>query len=135
MRPAAVEPASRREGSEGSALRSLGALRGPGPVAFKSSPFVTVPPGAMLEVHLDSWLRRFGPPSSERVEAATVAQLLDALEGRYPRLRYRIRDETGRLRPYVRVFVDGEDVSGTTGVDASLVGARSIDILHSIAGG
>ena len=89
----------------------------------------------MLEVHLDSWLRQFGPPSHEQVEADSVAHLLDALEGQYPRLRFRIRDETGRLRRYVRVFVDGQDVSATTGVATSLVGARSIDILHSIAGG
>jgi sulfur-carrier protein len=89
----------------------------------------------MLEVHLDSWLREFGPRSKEKVEADSVAQLLDVLEGRHPRLRFKIRDETGQLRRYVRVFVDGEDVSGTTGVTTPLGGARIIDILHSVAGG
>ncbi|HTT15367.1 MAG TPA: MoaD/ThiS family protein [Thermoplasmata archaeon] len=90
---------------------------------------------AVLEVRLDSWLREFGPRTQERVEAESVAQLLDTLEARYPRLRFKIRDETGQLRRYVRVFVDGEDVSGTTGVGTSLADARTIDILHSIAGG
>lgn len=89
----------------------------------------------MIEVHLDSWLREFGPRGSEKVEADSVGGLLDALEGRYPRLKFKLRDETGHLRRYVRVFVDGEDVSGTTGVATSLDGARTIDILHSIAGG
>jgi molybdopterin synthase sulfur carrier subunit len=89
----------------------------------------------MLEVHLDSWLREFGPRSREQVEADSVEHLLDVLEGRYPRLRFKVRDETGALRRYVRVFVDGEDVSGTTGVGTRLTGARTIDILHSIAGG
>jgi sulfur-carrier protein len=88
-----------------------------------------------LDVHLDSWLREFGPRGKERLEADSVGHLLDALEDKYPRLRFKIRDETGRLRRYVRVFVDGEDVSGTTGVETSLTGARTIDILHSIAGG
>ena len=90
---------------------------------------------AGLEVHLDSWLREFGPPSVETVGADSVEHLLDVLEQRYPRLRFKLRDETGELRRYVRVFVDGEDVSGTTGVSTSLAGARAIDILHSIAGG
>ncbi|MGA8302678.1 MAG: MoaD/ThiS family protein [Thermoplasmata archaeon] len=88
-----------------------------------------------LEIHLDSWLRQFGPRSNETVAADSIGQLLDVLEQRYPGLRFKLRDETGRLRRYVRVFVDGEDVSETTGVTTSLVGARTIDILHSIAGG
>ena len=67
--------------------------------------------------------------------ADSIEHLLDALEERYPRLKFKLRDETGQLRRYVRVFVDAEDISGTTGVATSLAGARSVDILHSIAGG
>ena len=89
----------------------------------------------MLEVHLDSWLREFGPRGNEKVTADSVAHLIDALEQKYPRLRFKLRDETGQLRRYVRVFVDGEDVSGSTGVATSLAGSETIDILHSIAGG
>jgi len=89
----------------------------------------------MLDVHLDSWLREFGPRGSEKVDADSVGHLLDVLEQRYPRLRFKLRDETGHLRRYVRVFVDGDDVSGTTGVATPLPGAHTIDILHSIAGG
>jgi sulfur-carrier protein len=88
-----------------------------------------------LEVRLDSWLREFGPKGREKLSAESVDQLIDELETRYPRLRFKLRDETGRLRRYVRVFVDGHDVSGTTGVATPLGDARTIDILHSIAGG
>ncbi|MGA8542601.1 MAG: MoaD/ThiS family protein [Thermoplasmata archaeon] len=89
----------------------------------------------MLEVHVDSWLRQYGPRGKEQVEADSVEHLLDALEERYPRLRFKLRDETGHLRRYVRVFVDGDDVSGTTGVATPLSGTQTVDILHSIAGG
>jgi molybdopterin synthase sulfur carrier subunit len=89
----------------------------------------------MVEVHLDTWLREFGPPARETVRADSVEHLLDALEARYPGLRFKVRDETGRLRRYVRVFVDGEDVSRTSGLSTPLNGARTIHILHSIAGG
>lgn len=88
-----------------------------------------------LDVRLDNWLRRYGSPVSDRVDAQTVGEVIDVLEARYPGLRLKIRDESGSLRPYVRVFVDGEDVSGAEGAAASLAGARTIDILHSIAGG
>ncbi len=90
---------------------------------------------SLLEVHLDSWLKEFGAPGRQTAAADTVDQLLDELERRYPRLRFRIRDETGHLRKYVRVFVDGTDISGTTGTATSLREARTVDILHSIAGG
>jgi sulfur-carrier protein len=89
----------------------------------------------MIDVRLDNWLRRYGSPASDQVDARTVRQVIDVLEGRYPGLRLKLRDETGALRPYVRVFVDGEDVSGTTATATPLDGARTIDILHSIAGG
>jgi sulfur-carrier protein len=90
---------------------------------------------SVLEVRFDSMLREFGPSSNETVQAKSLEELLDMLERRHPRLRFKLRDESGRLRRYVRVFVDGKDVSESTGVATSLTGARTIDILHSIAGG
>jgi sulfur-carrier protein len=89
----------------------------------------------MVDVHLDAWLREFGPRRAEKIDARSIEQLLEALEGRYPRLRFKLRDETGQLRRYVRVFVDGQDVSGTTGVGTPLVATQTVDIIHSIAGG
>ncbi len=89
----------------------------------------------MIEVRLDSWLREFGPTGRQKLDADTVDHVLDALEAKYPRLKFKLRDETGQLRRYVRVFVDGEDVSTTTRGATVLDGARTIDIIHSIAGG
>ena len=89
----------------------------------------------MTVVHLDAMLREFAPDGSLRSDAPTVAALLDELEGKYPRLRSKLRDETGAIRKFVRVFVDGEDVSRSPGPAASLAGAQTVDILHSIAGG
>lgn len=89
----------------------------------------------MHEVHLDSWLREFGPRGDEKIDAASVAAVLDVLEEKYPRLRFKLRDETGQLRRFVKVFVDGRDVSATTGVATLLPGDRTVDFLHSIAGG
>ncbi len=91
--------------------------------------------GPAVEVRLDGWLRQFGAPSRESVDADSIDHLIDALEERYPRLQFKLRDETGHLRRYVRVFLDGKDVSATTGVSTPLSDVRVVDILHSIAGG
>jgi len=89
----------------------------------------------MARVRLDAMLREFASRSSVDSTAGTVAALFDELETQFPRLRFKLRDETGALRKYVRVFVDGEDISRTPGLGASLAHAREVDILHSIAGG
>jgi sulfur-carrier protein len=89
----------------------------------------------MAEVHLDAMLREFTPRTRFESSAPTVDALLDELEREAPRLRHKLRDETGALRRYVRVFVDGEDVSRSPGLRVPITGARTVDILHSIAGG
>jgi sulfur-carrier protein len=89
----------------------------------------------MPAVHLDAMLREFASRRDFRSDAATVSALLDELERDCPRLRFKLRDETGALRRFVRVFVDGQDVSRSPGLGASLSGAQKVDILHSIAGG
>lgn len=40
----------------------------------------------------------------------TLADVLDALAAEHPVLCRRIRDETGTVRRFVNVYVDGEDV-------------------------
>lgn len=89
----------------------------------------------MADVRLDAMLREFASRTSLRSDASTVGALFDELEREFPRLRFKLRDETGALRRFVRVFVDGEDVSRSPGLQTSLSGVRTVDILHSIAGG
>ena len=47
-----------------------------------------------------------------QVEATgeTLDALFDDLEQRYPGLRFRVVDEQGRLRPNMRIFVNGRGV-------------------------
>jgi sulfur-carrier protein len=88
-----------------------------------------------LNVQLDGWLQEFGPGACEKVRAKSLGQVLDVLEQRYPRFRFKVRDEAGHVRRHVRLFVDGEEVTGATGLDTVLNGAKTVDILHSISGG
>jgi molybdopterin synthase sulfur carrier subunit len=89
----------------------------------------------MAEVRLDSMLREFAVPTRTEVKAADVRSLLDELETKYPRLRRRIRDETGAVRRFVRVFVNGEAIDPTNGLATPLTERDRVDILHSIQGG
>lgn len=65
----------------------------------------------------------------------TVRGVLDALADGYPVLVRRIRDESGALRQYVNVYVDGEDVRHLGGVSAPVPQGAVVHVLPSIAGG
>jgi sulfur-carrier protein len=89
----------------------------------------------MPQVKLDSMLREFVPRLSVDAHADSVIGLLDELEGEFPKLRRRLRDESGAMRPFVRVFVNGEDMRGLEGLQTRLGPKDQVDILHSIQGG
>ncbi|MGY1667117.1 MoaD/ThiS family protein [Geodermatophilus sp. SYSU D00696] len=65
----------------------------------------------------------------------TVAGLLDALATEHPVLERRIRDEAGALRRFVNVYVDGDDVRFTAGVDTAVRDGAVVQVLPSVAGG
>ena len=67
--------------------------------------------------------------------ASTVSHVLDVLAGEFPILGRRIRDETGALRRYVNVYVDGQDVRLLGGVGTVVAPGQELQILQSVAGG
>ena len=57
-----------------------------------------------------------GFPRQLELDAATVRDLLDALDRRWPGMRDRLCDSTPRIRRHVNVFVDGERAALETGL-------------------
>lgn len=64
-----------------------------------------------------------------------LRDVLDEIGARWPRLERRIRDESGALRRYVNVYVDGEDCRRTGGLETSVPAGAEIQVLPSVAGG
>ena len=73
---------------------------------------------------------------AREVEAAgaTVRELLEDLSARLPALGERIYDE-GEIRPFVNVYVDGEDVRTRGGLDAPVREDATVILLPAMAGG
>ena len=68
-------------------------------------------------------------------EAGTLAQLIDVLESMHPGLKERICDETGELRRFVNVYVNGEDVRFMSGLETKLEAGTEVSIVPAVAGG
>ena len=65
----------------------------------------------------------------------TVGSLLDGLGTRFPVLERRIRDETGTVRRFVNIYVDGQDIRGLDRQHSAVSPGAEVMILQSIAGG
>ena len=68
-------------------------------------------------------------------DGASVAELLDAIKADFPVFDRRLRNETGTLRRYVNIYLDGEDVRRLAGLQTRAVSGQELMIIQSIAGG
>ncbi len=64
-----------------------------------------------------------------------VAALLDAVDAVNPALARRIRDETGSVRRFVNVYVDGDDIRHADGTATPLRDGSEVHVIPSVAGG
>ncbi|HEY0580627.1 MAG TPA: ubiquitin-like small modifier protein 1 [Chloroflexota bacterium] len=68
-------------------------------------------------------------------DAGTVQTLIEELESRFPAIKGRLRDESGALRRFVNLYVNGEDVRFLTGLETSLKSGDELSIVPAVAGG
>jgi len=89
--------------------------------------------GAPVVVWLPGALLRLFPQAEGRVEidAATVSEVMDGLDERYPGMRARLCDETPAIRRHISVFLDGDRV----GLDARLAPGAELFVITAISGG
>ncbi len=89
-----------------------------------------------VPIRIPSPLRPFaGGLTVVEVEGATVAEALAGLGAKHPELAARLRDEAGRLRSHVRVYVNDEDVRFLEDEKTPLKPGDSVAIVPAIAGG
>lgn len=89
----------------------------------------------MATVHLPRSLVTLFPEPPPRllvVDAATLANLVDDLDARWPGMRERLLDSGPQLREHINVFVDGERERD---LDCSLGAESVVHIIPAVAGG
>jgi molybdopterin converting factor small subunit len=69
------------------------------------------------------------------VEGATLAEVLDALEADHTGIRARVLDEDGKLRRFVNVYVNDDDVRFAEGLHTPTPDGSSVSIIPAVAGG
>ncbi len=65
----------------------------------------------------------------------TVGELIGYLESRLPGIGERLLDDAGKLRRFVNVYVNDEDVRFEKGLDTEIPEGGRVSIIPAVAGG
>ena len=69
------------------------------------------------------------------VEGENLGGLISALEDQYPGMRERLLDEEGKLRYFVNLYLNNEDVRFLEGLQTPLSSGDEVSIVPAVAGG
>ena len=89
-----------------------------------------------VTVRVPTILRPLTGGSAEgSAEGSTLAEVLDVLEADHTGIRARVLDEDGKLRRFVNVYVNDDDVRFADGLQTSTPDGASVSIIPAVAGG
>ena len=90
----------------------------------------------MITVRIPTPLRTLTKGQGEvKAAAATVAEMIETLNGAHPGIKDRLCDDKGELRRFVNIYVNEEDIRFLSGKDTALKDGDEVSIVPAIAGG
>jgi molybdopterin synthase sulfur carrier subunit len=89
-----------------------------------------------VQVLIPTPLQKFtNEEATASLEAGSVDELLTALEQRYPGIQARLCDENGKLRRFLNVYVNSEDIRFLDHQATALNDGDEVSIVPAVAGG
>ena len=69
------------------------------------------------------------------VDAGTLDEVIGSLESQFPGVKARLCDDSGEIRNFVNIYVNGEDVRFLHGLSTATKAGDEISIVPAVAGG
>jgi molybdopterin synthase sulfur carrier subunit len=89
-----------------------------------------------LRILIPTPLRKItGEVQSVEVQPGTVAEIIQELDTQFPGIRARLCEDSGALRRFINVYVDGEDVRFLENISTKVKDGSDVSIVPAIAGG
>ena len=89
-----------------------------------------------VSVRIPTILRTYtGGAAEVAAEGATLAAVIDDLEANHTGIRGRILDDSGKLRRFVNVYVNEDDVRFADGLETATPDGAGVSIIPAVAGG
>lgn len=89
-----------------------------------------------ITVRIPAPLQRFTQNQAEvKVSGANTKELIENLEKKFPGIKERICDENGKVRRFINIYVNEEDVRFLQQDETPLKDGDEVSIIPAIAGG
>lgn len=89
-----------------------------------------------VSVRIPTILRTYtGGASEVKAEGATLAALIADLDANHAGIGDRVLDDTGKLRRFVNVYVNDDDVRFAEGLETATPDGAVVSIIPAVAGG
>lgn len=89
-----------------------------------------------IKIRLPTALRAFADKQENvEVEAETVGEALEKLYGKHDRLKQQLLTPDGKLRSFVNVYINEDDVRDKQGLNTPVKSGDTVLIVPAIAGG
>ncbi|MBE3604090.1 MoaD/ThiS family protein [bacterium] len=89
-----------------------------------------------IKVRVPTPLRRFTGGVDEVVaDGDSIKNVIEDLERRHPGIRERLLDDSGELRRFVNVYLNGDDIRFLNQLNSKVKDGDDISIVPAIAGG
>ncbi|MBZ5570341.1 MAG: MoaD/ThiS family protein [Acidobacteriia bacterium] len=90
----------------------------------------------MTKIHIPTPLRQYaGKQATIEIKAGTIGDALSGLISKHPDLRRHLYTDEGKLRAFVNVYLNDEDVRYLQKEATAVKDSDTISIVPSIAGG
>ena len=90
----------------------------------------------MVNLRVPTILRSYTSGAAEvRCEPGTLREVIKSLDAAYPGIGGRLLDDGGKLRRFVNVYVNEEDVRFVSGLDTIVPEGARVSIIPAVAGG
>ena len=89
-----------------------------------------------LKLTIPTALRRItGDADVVEVEAGTVKEIISHVDKSYPGFRSRVCEDDDKLRRFINIYVDGEDIRFLNNLATPVPDGAELSIILAIAGG
>ncbi len=89
-----------------------------------------------VKVRIPTPLQKLTKDQAEvNVSAKNVKELLDTLERQFPGIKGRLCEETGKVRRFVNIYLNEEDIRFLNQESTALKDGDEVSIIPAIAGG
>ncbi|MEZ0065078.1 molybdopterin synthase sulfur carrier subunit [Streptacidiphilus sp. MAP12-20] len=89
-----------------------------------------------VNVRIPTILRTYTGGNAEvKAEGATLAEVIKDLEANHAGISARLLDDNGKLRRFVNVYVNEDDVRFADGLETATPEGAGVSIIPAVAGG